>query len=763
MGANLAIFSVVDRLMFRPLPYAEPQRLVQIHDRALSSPNPFASIPQYVARELMLRASSFDGFAYAGVSRETDRIDELGGAEVRLAWASDNLLDLLGVRPVLGYVRVDASGPEPALFLTYATWLDVFGGKPDIVGTTVKADFRYRIAGVLPRGFLLPSSQLVGEIDAVVLEPNRLNEAANPGMVINAPVARLRRGITMEQAQAEADVLYQQITASEAPRMRAPRLFVQPLQQGIFFLYRSPLWLVVGTGGIVLLAAGVNLTTLLLARTRASERTRAIHLALGASVRQLLSTTLLETLLICGAGAALAMIVCAWTQQLLLSVVPPAFRGFATSPIDGRLVLLSLSVTVLVSLAASLAPAWHARRTDVLQTLDRQTGSAVSRLRGGSSLLALQAAFGVVLVAGAVLTVGSYLSLITRSSGWEVDDLFQINVSHDGGADRDQDKRHVLQVIETVESTPGVIAAGAANRRPFDRFGLIQDQWKALGRQGAAWGVSAGLFSAMGMSIRAGRVFTHDEVARKELVAVLNETAVTTLWPGVDDVGAVGRTVRTLDGERLVLGIVGDIQRYPGETPIAAMYLPISADEMRMSQSAVEVLLRVERGHQPDLSLINARLDDRFGRDALPPARRVSDMLAPWFERPRFLAALLGSFALISLILAGLGVFAVSSFDAARRRHEMAVRVTLGATRRHLRQLILRAVVRPVVIGSTLGLLGAWWSVRLVEGLVSGIPLHDARLHIGVAVFFVTVAALAAWLPARRAAHADPSEILRSN
>jgi ABC-type lipoprotein release transport system permease subunit len=192
------------------------------------------------------------------------------------------------------------------------------------------------------------------------------------------------------------------------------------------------------------------------------------------------------------------------------------------------------------------------------------------------------------------------------------------------------------------------------------------------------------------------------------------------------------------------------------------MYLPISADEMRMSQSSVEVLVRVSHGAEPDLPLIKARLDEQFGRGPRLQVKRVSEMLAPWFERPRFLAALLGSFAVISLTLAALGVFAVSSFDSTRRRHEMAVRVTLGATRRHLRRLILRGVVRPVAVGSALGICAAWWSGRLVEGLVSGVPVHDVRLHVAVAVFFVTVAAMAAWLPARRAADADPSETLRS-
>jgi putative ABC transport system permease protein len=760
LGANLAIFSVVDRLMFRPLPYAEPHRLVQIHDRALLPPNPFAALPHHVARELMERSSSFDGLAYASVDRETERLKELGDTPVRLALASDNLLDVLRVPLVIGHIQSgQAGGDEWPMLLTYETWRNAFGSRPDAVGTRIGP---YRVAGVLPRDFLLPSSALA-EIHAVILEPNSLRESRDPRMLTVAPVARLRPDVTVAEAQAEADVLYQQITSPEAVRTRAPRLIVQPLQQGIFFLYRTPLWLVVGTGAIVLLAACVNLGTLLLARSRVAERARAIRVALGAPFSHLLAGTVIETLLICLSGTAIALTVCVWTQQVLLAVVPPSFRGFATSALDLRLVLLSAAVTIVVALVASLAPAWHARQTDVLATLDKQTRTAAAKLRGGGVLLVVQAAFGVVLVAGAVLTVGSYFSLAAGGKGWVRDDLFQLHVQHGGAGAGGDDKGRVLRVVETVESAPGVMAAAAANRRPFDNFGLIRDQWKALGHEGGAWGVTAGLFSAMGMSLRAGRTFSPDEVARKALVIVLNETAVSRLWPGVDPAAAVGRTVRTTDGERLVVGIVGDIQRYPGETPVAGMYLPLTADEMRMSQSAVEVLVRVEPGRRPDVALTKQRLDEQFGVTGLEPARRVSDMLAPWFERPRFLAALMGSFALIALTLAALGVFAMSSFDASRRRNEMAVRVTLGATRRHLGRLILKGVVGPVAAGSVLGVVAAWWAARFLEGLVSGMHVQDVRIHGAVALLLVVVAAAAGWLPARRASRADPAEILKSN
>ena len=649
------------------------------------------------------------------------------------------------------------------VLLTHQTWLDHFGGRTDVVGTTVRSGVGYRIAGVLPVDFVWPSPALTEKVHIVVLEPNEFDEHRDPRVLSVAPLARLRPDVSLAQAQAEVDILYGQIGTPETVRTRAPRVIVQPLQRGLYFLHSRALWVVIVTGGLVLLAAWVNLVTLLTARARVAERARAIRVALGASSSHLFRTALLESALICGAGAGLAVLVCLWTQPVLLAVVPPMFRGFAASPIDTRLLWLSCGLTSLVALMATFACGVRARRDDAAGILGGHVRGADRRLRGGATLLAAQAGFGVVLVAAAVMTVGSYAALVTNDDGWTPEHLYRLDVSHGGEGPGGRNKVRVLRVVEVVSSVPGVIAAGTANRRPFDSYGLIVEQWRALGHEGGAWGVSAGLFPAMGMSVRAGRVFSPAEVDRKELVAVLNETAVRRLWPSDDPAEAIGRQIRTLDGPRVIVGVVGDMRRYPGEVPVAAMFLPLTADEMWMSQSTVEVLVRLEPGGRLDRALVKARLDEAFDREGLPPPASVESLLAPWFERPRFLAAVLGGFAVIALSLSALGVFALSSFDAARRRREMAVRLTLGATRGHLGRLIVGSAIRPVVAGSALGMFVTWWAARLVEGLVVGVDVRDIRVQVAVSILMVVVSAAAAWLPARRAAGADPSSLLRTS
>lgn len=513
VGANIALLSVVDRLMFRPLPYAEPHRLVQLHDRTMAVANPFASLPQLVGREIKERSSSFDDIAHASVAMSPRVVAGLGDAPVVLASGSDNLLPLLGVRLLLGDHPAGTNprrrGPHP-LLLTADTWRTRFGGRADVLGTPLASEegITYEVAGVLPPDFLLPSSDFAERIAGLIIQTNRLDEPPSPGQLIVAPVARLRSGVSLAQAQAEVDVVYAQVPPPAAGT-RAVRVVVQPLQQGLYFLYGPQLRLVVLAGAIVLLLACVNLSALLLARNRWAERSTAIRLALGASSRRVFAASAFEALLVCAAGGALAIVACLWARHLLLSVVPPIFRGFAVSALDLRLLAAALATTVLMAVAISLAPTWRALRVDAGKALQAGGRSGEGRLRGGSSLLAVQAALGVALVAGAMLTVGSYLRLVLLDTGFVEEDLYVLDVGHGYDPARPQDNATVRarEVIEIAESMPGVAAVGVVSRRPFGGFGLAAGTWEQWGHSGGTWGFSSGAFAAMGLSLRSGRTF----------------------------------------------------------------------------------------------------------------------------------------------------------------------------------------------------------------------------------------------------------------
>jgi predicted permease len=764
IGVNVALFSVVDRLMFRPLPYAQPHRLVQLHDRAVSGSGTerFAVLSQSVAQYLRDHATSFEDVAYAGVGHFERRVKGLGDEPVTFGYASGNLLRLLGIRLVAGQIPDgDVDGPGQPVLLTTPVWQAHFGSRPDAVGAAVGP---YRIIGVLPPDFLLPSSNLTERIHGVVLERSQLDGDPNPRVLVSAPVARLRSDVTVQQAQAEVDVLFGQMPAPPNVGIPPRKPVVQPLQEGLYFLYRTNLWLVVLSGAAGLLIACVNLSTLLLARSRSAETVRAIRLALGASPGRIVAGTAIEAILISTAGAALAIVVCVWSHQAVLAVMPAMLRGFSVSPVDTRLLALSVAATLTAGLAASIAPAWHARRTDTIVALQVAGKSGGRRLRGAGPLLATQAGFGVLLVVGAAVMVANYVGMVTTDSGWNLDDLYVLNVNHghQPKAPPPAVKARVQQVVETIEMAPGVVAAGAANRRPFDAYGLIDDVWETLGHRGGTWGVTANLFDAMGMSLRAGRFFTREEVSRKGLLTVLNEKGVRALWPDTTSAEALGRRVRTADGERLVIGVIADVRRYPGETPVAGMYVPLTADEMNMSQSTIEVLIRMAPGQRPDLATIKQRLDERFGVSALRPPQMIAQMLSPFYDGPRFLAVLFGTLAAIALALAAIGVFALAAFDVARRRHEMAVRVTLGATQGDLRRLIQQGVLRPVLVGSAAGLIGAWWAAQFAQALVIDIDVHHPVRFAAVAGLFAAVASLAAWLPVRRAARTPPADVLRA-
>jgi predicted lysophospholipase L1 biosynthesis ABC-type transport system permease subunit len=270
------------------------------------------------------------------------------------------------------------------------------------------------------------------------------------------------------------------------------------------------------------------------------------------------------------------------------------------------------------------------------------------------------------------------------------------------------------------------------------------------------------VFEAMGTPLVAGRTFSDEDIDVGARVALLNRLGALALWPSDDPAAAVGRGVQLESNRYTVVGIVGDIRRYPGVAPTPSLFLPITSPDARVFQSGALTVFRMSAGASLDRTLLRSRLDDRFPSAGVPAPQPVSQMLAPWMERPRFQAALFASFGVIALLLAAVGLYAVAAFDVARRRHEMGVRLTLGATGRDLRRLVIRAAVSPVLIGSTIGLLVTWWAAQFLQAFLFEVDARDPWTYGLVALTLVATAVVAAWLPARRAARTDPAMVLRS-
>jgi hypothetical protein len=310
---------------------------------------------------------------------------------------------------------------------------------------------------------------------------------------------------------------------------------------------------------------------------------------------------------------------------------------------------------------------------------------------------------------------------------------------------------------------PGVEAAGAAASLPAGRRLGSHEFWRSRGTTGLMLGIGSTFFQALGTPVRAGREFLDHEIDAPPLVAILSESAARHLWPDLGGSEAVGQTVPTADGVRTVVGVVADLKSLPGEAPQPALYLPLTAPEMADSVPSlwVTVAVRVAPGRDLDIQALNARLDRRFGSD-LVMARAVADALPPFLQRPRFQAVLFGSVAVIGLLLAAVGLYAVAAFDVARRRFELGVRLSLGATASDIRRLVIRGALRPVVAGSAAGLVATWWAAQFLQAFVFEVDARDPWTYGLVALVLVATAVVAAWIPARRAARTDPSVVLRA-
>ena len=766
IGVNLAVLAVVDRMMFRPLPYGEADSLVHLYNmQTTGGPSPSAYLPRMVTEALQGRAMAFVDIATAnGFQRQVT----FEGTDMPLRFneASANLLKVLQVTPIAGrdFTLEDAQSGSGgrALLLSDETWQHRFDRSLEVLSKSFRAGaVTYRVVGILPRGFLIPASSFEGRVDGVVVEPAS-TQPAGPAALGPSAIGRLRRGTTVQQAQAEVDVLTAQMKQNEPASIKSP-VIAQPVRSGLFQFYRPYVWLILTAVGAVFLVACVNLATLFLARGRSREQDAAIRAALGASRGQIVRTSMAEAGVLCLFSAAAAVIVCYATSGLVLTVVPPALTSVAASPMDVRLIVMTSMAALATAIFAGGLPALRASRVDVTEGLRRDRPSTGSRLRGGASLLAVESAFGVFLVAGAAITVQSFLGLILKSPGYEPANLYEASVQHGWSREhKTYPPDRVQRAVDAIRRFPGVEGVGAVNRMPVGRTLLTDDPfWKTRGKQGIRLGVSGGFFAALRTPLLAGREFVDDDVNQMALMAIVSESAALNLFPMLRPGDVVGKTVVTQDGPRTIIGVVEDMSPMPGTAASPAFYVPLTATEVPRSGSAITMAIRMTAGLSLDAIALDARLDEQLSPNNVP-VRPVATALDLQMQQPRFQALLFGSVAVIGLVLAAIGLYAVAAFDVARRRHEMGIRLSLGATAADLRRLVLASALRPVVIGAAAGLIGAWWAAQFLQAFVFEVDGRSPITYVLVALVLIVTAVFAAWRPAQRAARTDPTTVLRS-
>jgi predicted permease len=771
VAVNVVVLSLIDRLLFRPLPFAEPDRLVHIHLFARSDVGlAQAFMPFVMSQALAARTDVFEGVSWAdGWVAETAAIP--GESPLRLTPVRANALDVLGVVPALGrsFSPVDADdGRQRPVLLTAETWQRAFRGSDSVLHLSWQAGpFTYRVVGVLPPGFLLPSSHLLGRFDGVFAYRDRRLEMFPRGPLTVAPFARLRRGVSIQAAQVVANqVSTMAWEATETPTPTRQRLTVLPLQTGFTILVRPYLWLLTAAVWTVFAVAVVNLAVLLLTWGRWRADDAVVRLALGASPSRLFRMVFLEASVICTLGALAGWVTYLGLQSTVLHVVPSVLKGFAVGGWDSRLLVATAGFACCGAVAAGIFPALASRRTSVVQILNARsaggggTSSAVTRI-----VLAVEAMLGVAVVVGGALTIPPFVSLLVSSPGFAPQNLFALDVGHgivngsDALPDADTDRRRAVEVLDVLRVAPGVVSASASLADPLEGQADPTGFWKDHGLDGRVLAVASDFLRTFGTKLVAGRDFTVAELDATAPVAVVNETGARLLWPGEAPSAAIGRVLRVGIVNRTIVGVHEDMRQEPGAPVSPTLQVPIGSRDVPPQQSGLPVLLRMEPGRRPDPAYLKAMLDRRFGPGSLQ-VESVDARLEPLVERPRFLAALLGVLGGVTLFLMVVALHAVTSFEVARRRREAGIRIALGATTTAVRRGVLAVTVWPVAVGVTAGFGLACWAVlempRLLPAGKTGL-WEIALSAIGV----LGVGLVAAWVPTRLMARINPAVTLR--
>lgn len=775
IGANTAIFSVVNTVLLRPLPYPNPDELVMVWETApkLGFPHNDVAPANFIDWRDQNRAfaqiAAFGGNSMSLTGRgEPERIE---GARV-----SASLFPLLGVAPVLGRVftaeedRPDAPG---VIVLSHGLWQRRFGGDPGIIGQTLTLNYRpFTVIGVMPAPFRFPDREQEFWLP-MAFEPE---EAAGRGDHYLHVVARLGPGVTMWQAQAEmADIAAR--LERQYPRTNTEQgVVLVPLHEEFVGDIRKPLLILLGVVGFVLLIACANVTNLLLARAAARQKEMTIRAALGASRVRLARQLLTESVLLAGLGGAAGTLLAVWGSGLLEALVPESLaqaRGVVT---DGRVLAFAVAVSLLTGVVFGLLPAQQVSKPNLTEALKEggqgsAGGGKRGRLRG--ALVVGEIALSLVLLVGAGLMIRSFYRLTRVDPGFRPDQALTMRMQLSGEKHGDPAKRRAFyeQMLQHVQSLPGVQAAGVITQLPLTTQGLYfsfslegQPPMASANLPQAAFRViSQDYFRALGVPLLRGRSFTPQDTEDAQAVAVINRTMAERFWPGQE---AIGRRFKIGPSDSpnpwlVVVGVVGDVRQTSLDQALKPEVYVSHQQDRRFFAIPRDLVVRTEGD---PLSMAAAVRGAIWELDKDLPLFRVQTMdhiVSLAVAGQRFNLLLLTVFAALALILASVGVYGVMSYVTAQRTHEIGIRVALGARQRDMLKLVMGQGLMLIVSGVAAGLAGAFALTRLMTSLLFDIGTTDPLTFAATALLLAIVALLACYVPARRAAKVDPMVALR--
>jgi len=775
LGANSAIFTLVNAILLRPLPYAHPERIVKISNKDLKTGNVVDQHAYVNIHDLAKQAGSLDALTVFTMSgtflMEGTDPELLFGTDIEAAG-----LPLLGVKPAAGRfftAAEDRKGAPKVLLISYELWQRRFGGDPAVVGRTIRLTTKqepWTVVGVMPQGFRFPANTAKVDYYSPVNPYLSDEERTARDLVFLDAVGRLRPGATIDKLRSESEVVAQRLEKAYPDSNTGARFVVTGIHDATVSKIRPALLVLFAAVGVVLLIGCANVANLLLARASGRHKEISIRSAVGATRGRIVRQLLAESVLLSIVAGALGLLLASWGIDALVAMAPPEIPRLDNVALDGRVVLFTVTLSVLTGIIFGLAPALSASKTNLTESLkEGSRGSTEGRRRNQTRnlLVAGAIALSLVLLVGAGLLLRSFIRLSGIDPGFDYNNVAVVQLSARAAYD-DPEKVSALltRVRKQLEGVPGVESVGATNILPLSGGQLVYS-FEIVGRppfprgQGPSMttvSITPNYFRTMHIPLMRGRDIAETDTAKSPGVVVVNEKFVRQYFPNEDP---IGRRLEIGNGDEVeqneIVGVVGDVK-----------YLELTEDALPMfylasAQAGGRGLAFVARSSRaatlaPALRAAVRRLDPG---QPITKTNTLAAMRGDTLAERKFSLALITALSAIALLLAGVGIYSIMSYSVTQRTSEIGIRMALGAEGRDIFRLIVGQAVRLVALGLAAGIAVAFAATRIMSTLLYGVTPTDPATFASICVVIAVIALAASYIPASRATRVDPLVAIR--
>ena len=774
VGANTAIFSVVNAVLLEPPPYGEPDRLVWVSHKDSLTPADFLDYREQA--ETFEHMAAFIGW---GVNlTEKGEPERVSGSLV-----SPGFFSALGVPAMIGHTFTTEEEHDFSaryVVLSQGLWERRFGADAGVVGSSLLInDESFTVVGVMPRDFRHPAGQaeIWGLARRVVPElPFRTSDVMqNRRLHYLQVIGRLKPDVAITQAQAEVDTIAARLEQQYPDTNRDERLGLASVQEHVVGDVRLPLLILLGAVGFVLLIACANVANLMLVRSSGRRREIAIRTALGAERGRIIRQLMTESMLLALAGGGAGLLLALWGTDLLISVSPGALPTLREISLDSRVLAFTLVTSILTGATFGLAPALQASKPDLNEAL--KEGSRGAGTAGGArvrdALVVIEMALSLVLLAGAGLLINSFIKLANTDPGFKAEGVLTMRLNLSGGRYQkpDQQAAFYKQLLDRVETLPGVERAGAIDVAPIFSRGafysfLIEGEPAPAAEQrrdnaSGFHSVSPNYFSAMATPLVTGRQFNDADTADSAQVVIINQAMADRYWPGESPIGkriSYGVTDDNQPAWAEIVGVVGNVRHVGLDSDIdPEAYGPYTQATYRY----MTIMIRTANDPESVVAAVRAQVQALDPHQPLYDIKPMTEVIANSLAKRRLSMLLIGVFASVALLLAAVGIYGVMSYAVTERTREIGIRVALGARMNDVLRLVVGQGMTLALIGIGVGVVAALLMTQLIESLLYKVSATDPATFVAITLLLAAVAFVASYIPARRAMKVDPMVALR--